>query len=141
MNIKPIDILLIEDNPGDVELVRAGFDDARIANRLTVINDGQRAVDFFDCDNIMPDLVLLDINLPKVNGLDVLHKIRSSPVSRKTPVVVLTSSDAEMDIAQSYAEHANCFISKPVDFDKFMDVVKSIEDFWLTVVKLPPSLA
>lgn len=133
----PINILLVEDNPGDVELVRAGFEEASLAIDIQVISDGQAAVEFFDSDAAMPDLVLLDINLPKVSGIDVLKKIRNTARSQQIPVVILTSSDAELDIVRSYVEHANSFISKPVDFDKFMQVVKSIEDFWLTVVKLP----
>lgn len=136
-SVTPINILLVEDNPGDVELVRAGFEEASLAIDITVISDGQAAVEFFDDAADMPDLVLLDINLPKVSGIDVLKKIRSTPRSQQIPVVILTSSDAELDIVRSYVEHANSFISKPVDFDKFMQVVKSIEDFWLTVVKLP----
>lgn len=137
---KPIDILLVEDNPGDVELVRAGFEEASLLIEIRVISDGQTAMEFFTAkDSVMPDLVLLDINLPKVSGIEVLKKIKSTAYSCQIPVVVLTSSDAEIDIVRSYAEHANSFISKPVDFDKFMKVIRSIEDFWLTVVKLPGS--
>lgn len=133
----PIKVLLIEDNPGDIELVRAGFEDASLLIEMQVISDGQEAFDYFEQDNQTPDIVLLDINLPKVSGIEILKKIRNSH-AESIPVVMLTSSDAEIDIARSYAEHANSFISKPVDFDKFLGVIKSIEDFWLTIVKLPP---
>ncbi|VAW81782.1 hypothetical protein MNBD_GAMMA13-835 [hydrothermal vent metagenome] len=135
--IAPIIILLIEDNPGDIELVRVGFHEARIANRLDVISDGQEAIEFFCNANTMPDLVLLDINLPKVKGIEILKQIRSMDVSKNIPVIMLTSSDAEADVIGSYAGHANSFITKPVDVDKFLDVVTSIEEFWLSVVKLP----
>lgn len=135
----PLHVLMIEDNPGDIELVRAGFEVATLPIELQVITDGQEGHDYFNSDNPMPDIVLLDINLPKVSGIEILKKIRATACSENIPVVMLTSSDAEIDIARSYAEHANSFISKPVDFEKFMTVVKSIEDFWLTVVKLPKS--
>jgi len=132
-----IDILLIEDNPGDVELIKAGFEEARIGNMLRVISDGQEAVEFFNGDTDIPDLVLLDINLPKVNGIEVLKVIRGSQRSLSVPVIMLTSSERESDILESYREHVNSFISKPVDFDKFIKVIQSIESFWLDVVRLP----
>lgn len=140
MNIVPIEILLIEDNPGDIELVRAGFEEARVANHIQVISDGQQALDFFEQDNGLPDIILLDINLPKVDGLEILEKIRSTEHCKDIPVVMLTSSEDDADINKSYAEKANSYITKPVGFDEFLDVIKSIEDFWLTVVKLPKSI-
>ncbi len=132
-----IDILLIEDNPGDIELIKAGFDEARMAISLNVISDGEEAINFFDGDEKLPDLVLLDINLPKVSGFEVLKAIRSNDASSNIPVVVLTSSESESDVTNSYKGHANSFITKPVDINKFLEVMKSIENFWLTIVKLP----
>lgn len=137
MSALPIEILLIEDNPGDIELTRVGFEDARVANNLSVIDDGQKALEFFERGEDFPDIVLLDLNLPKVDGLEILQKIRSCTMSKDIPVIMLTSSDAESDIKKCYAEKANSYITKPVDFDKFYQVIKSLELFWLTVVKLP----
>ncbi|WP_211252314.1 response regulator [Marinobacterium jannaschii] len=137
MEVRPIEILLVEDNPGDIELVKAGFDEARVANNIVVIGDGQDALDFFDQAETLPDIVLLDINLPKVDGIEVLHKIKSQPRTRSVPVIILTSSEAEIDISRSYTENANSYITKPVDFEKFIEAIRSLEDFWLSVVKLP----
>ncbi len=137
MEVQPIDILLIEDNPGDIELVRAAFEEARAYNHLTVINDGQEAVEFFEKGEAAPDLILLDINLPKVNGFEVLQKIRATQKGINVPVVILSSSEIELDINRSYSQYTDHFITKPVDFDKFIAVVKSIGKFWLSVVKLP----
>jgi len=139
MSIIPIEILLIEDNPGDIELTRIGFEEARVANNLSVIKDGQQAIDFFEQGNDLPDIVLLDINLPKVNGFEILEKIRSLEYSENIPVIMLTSSGADEDINKSYSAKANSYIIKPVDFDKFYKVIKSLEQFWLTVVKFPRS--
>lgn len=139
MNVQSVDILLIEDNPGDIELVKAGFEAARVANEIRVISDGQEAIDFFELQKDLPDIVLLDINLPKANGIEVLKVLRGLPASKDLPVIILTSSEAEDDITQSYSEHANSYVSKPVDFDKFMEAIRSLEKFWLTVVKLPHS--
>ncbi len=144
MSLEAIKILLIEDNPGDIELLRIGFEDAKISNEISTISDGEEAIAYFEqCGNddfaSRPDIVLLDINLPKVDGFEILHKIRSTPNCKNLPVIMLTSSEASADIARGYAEQANCFLSKPVEFDKFLDVVKSLENFWLTVVKLPTS--
>ena len=137
MSLKPIKILLIEDNPGDIELVKIGLEEARMANEITVFDDGQVALDFFEQGEDLPDIILLDINLPKVDGFEILRKIRTMEASKNIPVVMLTSSEAEVDITRGYAEHVNCFVSKPVDGDKFLNVVRSLESFWLAVVKLP----
>ncbi len=135
----PIEILLIEDNLGDIELTRVGFEEARVSNNLTVIKDGQEAIDFFEQGDNLPDIVLLDINLPKVDGFEILRKIRSLEYSKNIPVIMLTSSEADMDINKCYSERANSYITKPVDFDKFYQSIRLLEEFWLTVVKLPQS--
>jgi len=137
MNLEPIKILLIEDNPGDVELVKIGFQEAKVANEIQVITDGQTAIDFFENDNDMPDVVLLDINLPKIDGFEILKFIRTKSIVPNLPVIILTSSETEFDINKSYASNANSFVSKPVDFDKFSQAIKSLGNFWLSVVKLP----
>lgn len=139
---KAVDILLVEDNPGDVELIRESLSEGKMRNEMHVVEDGIDAMKFLHKQGKYgeapcPDLVLLDLNLPKKSGREVLQEIKSDPQLKFIPVVVLTSSKAEEDIVKSYNLHANCYITKPVDFDQFMQVVKSIEDFWLTVVKLP----
>lgn len=139
---RPVEILLVEDNPADVRLTREILADGRIANRLHVVTDGEQAVEFVRgigvfADRTPPDLILLDLNLPRRDGLDVLASLKGDPDLRAIPIVVLTSSKAESDMVQSYALHANCYISKPVDLSQFMDVVRSIEDFWLCIVRLP----
>ena len=138
----PIEILLVEDNPGDVELTREGLAEGRVHNRLWVAEDGEQALDFLygrgrfaGCPR--PDLVLLDLNLPRLKGTEVLRVVKADADLRTIPVVVLTSSQAEEDIARSYALHANCYVAKPVDFVQFSRVVRSVEDFWFTIVKLP----
>jgi CheY-like chemotaxis protein len=140
---RPIEILLIEDNPADVRLTKEMLKDARIANRLTVAGTGAEAVDFLlnQGPNDLrprPDLVLLDLNLPGMTGQEVLGRIKTNPNLRRIPVVVLTSSRAEQDVIRSYDLHANAYVVKPVDLMQFIDVVRSIEEFWLAVVKLPP---
>ena len=134
-----INILLIEDNPGDIELVKEGFRLARVTNDIKVIMDGQKAWDFFDQvkREDLPDIVLLDINLPKVDGIEILQKIRSTEISQNIPVIMLTSSEADEDITRSYTEKVNSYVTKPVDFAKFLTVIQSMENFWLSVVKLP----
>ena len=141
-HIKPIEILLVEDNPGDVRLTREALRENKVNNNLHVAVDGVDALDFLFrrgkyVDAPHPDLVLLDLNLPKKNGREVLAEVKADPLLRRIPVVILTTSDAEQDIFASYDLHANCYITKPVDLDRFIDVVKSIEGFWLCVVKLP----
>ena len=137
-----IEILLVEDNPGDVELTREAFYDAKMDNRISVVRDGIQALEYLRRTGIYaqaprPDIVLLDLNLPRKGGLEVLSELKADPDLRSIPIVVLTTSRDEEDIARSYHAHANCYISKPVDFDKFMGVVRSLESFWLTVVRLP----
>jgi two-component system, chemotaxis family, response regulator Rcp1 len=138
----PITILLVEDNPGDVDLTKEALQEAKVRNRLNVVDDGAKAVDFLFkrgeyADAPRPDIILLDLNLPKKDGRQVLKEIKADPQLAEIPVVILTTSQAEEDIIRSYQLHANCYITKPVDFKQFMHVVKSIEEFWLTVVKLP----
>lgn len=140
----PIEILLVEDNPADIRLTEEGLREGKIANNLYAVMDGGAALDFLfkrgDYENaVTPDLILLDLNLPGVDGREVLKTIKNDEHLRVIPVVVMTSSEAETDVVKSYSSHANCYISKPVDFDGFVDVVKSIEKFWFTVVKLPSS--
>ncbi len=139
---EPVHILLVEDNPGDVQLTEEALLEAKVMNRLSVVGDGIEALAFLNReapygDAPRPDLILLDLNLPRKDGREVLATIKQDPKLRAIPVVVLTSSRAEEDIVRTYNLNANCYISKPVDFEQFMRVIKSIEDFWLTVVKLP----
>ena len=143
-SFEPISILLVEDNPGDVRLTQEVFKEAKMGNRLLVVYDGEEALSFLKktgkyANAPRPDLVLLDLNLPKRNGLEVLAEIKADENLRRIPVVMLTMSKNEQDILKSYDLHANCFITKPVDLDQFLSVVRAIEDFWLTVVKLPKS--
>lgn len=144
MESNPIEILLVEDNEGDVGLVEEVFEDARIRNIIHVAEDGEEAMQFLNKiapfeDASTPDLILLDLNLPGKDGREVLEEIKTDDKFKAIPVVVLTTSKAEEDIIKSYDLHANSFITKPVDFDQFIRVVKSIEDFWLEVVRLPNS--
>ena len=137
-----IEILLVEDNPGDVELTREAFHDAKMNNHISVVRDGIEALEYLRRKGIYaaatrPDIVLLDLNLPRKSGLEVLAELKADPDLRSIPIVVLTTSRDEEDIARSYHDHANCYISKPVDFEQFMGVVRSLESFWLTVVRLP----
>jgi chemotaxis family two-component system response regulator Rcp1 len=140
---RPIDILLVEDNPGDVRLTREALHEAKMANNLHVAADGVEALEFLRSangrDRPRPDLILLDLNLPRKSGREVLEEVKSDPDLHRIPVVVLTTSEAEEDIERSYELHANAYIRKPVDFGAFIDVVRAIEDFWFSVVKLPPS--
>ena len=140
---KPIEILLVEDNPGDVDLTREALTESKVSNNLSVVEDGEQAMDYLLQQGdyttaIRPDLVLLDLNLPRKGGREVLDEIKNHSSLRMIPVVVLTTSRAEEDVVRTYQQHANCYITKPVDLDKFISVVKAIEDFWFTVVKLPP---
>ena len=139
---RPVEILLVEDNPGDVRLTQEALKEAKILNNLSVIMDGVEAVNFLRRkdkyrDAPRPDLILLDLNLPKKDGREVLEEIKSDLNLKRIPVVVLSVSKATEDITKSYNLHANCYITKPVDLDQFIRVVKSIEEFWLTIVKLP----
>jgi two-component system, chemotaxis family, response regulator Rcp1 len=139
---QPIEILLVEDNPGDVDLTREALEDAKVRNRLYVVDDGAKAVDFLYkqgayADAPRPGLILLDLNLPKKDGRQVLAEIKADPELSEIPVVILTTSEADEDILRAYRLHANCYVTKPVDFRQFLHVIKAIEDFWLTVVKLP----
>ncbi len=141
-NGNPVEILLVEDNPGDVRLTQEALKEAKVRNNLYVVGDGEKALAFLHQegefkDAPRPDIILLDLNLPKKNGQEVLAEIKSDPSLRRIPVVILTTSKAEEDILRSYDLHANCYITKPVDFEQFIKVVQSIEEFWLTVVKLP----
>ncbi|MEJ2143222.1 MAG: response regulator [Gammaproteobacteria bacterium] len=137
-----IRILLVEDNPGDVRLTREALKEAKVNNQLFVVEDGVEAMAFLRnegeyADTPRPDLILLDLNLPKKDGREVLEEIKHDSELKRIPVVVLTTSRAEEDILKSYNLHANCYVTKPVDLDQFINIVKSIEDFWLTIVRLP----
>jgi len=139
---KPIDILLVEDNPGDVRLAREALKESKVRNRLFVVEDGVQAMSFLrregdHTEAPRPDLVLLDLNLPRKSGREVLAEIKTDENLKHIPVVVLTVSRAEEDVMRCYSNYANCYIIKPLDFTQFMKVTKSIEDFWLTIVKLP----
>jgi chemotaxis family two-component system response regulator Rcp1 len=137
-----IEILLVEDNPGDVRLTIEALKEAKVLNSLSVASDGVEALDFLHRrgryrDARRPDLIFLDLNLPRKDGREVLAEIKQDTSLRRIPVVVLTTSQAEQDVLRSYDLHANCYITKPLDLDQFMDVIHSIEGFWLTIVKLP----
>jgi CheY-like chemotaxis protein len=139
----PADILLVEDNPGDVRLTEEAFKEGQISNTLHVTTDGVEALDFLHqrgeyVDAPRPDIVLLDLNLPRKDGDEVLEEIRADPDLTHLPVIILTSSSAEEDIVQSYELQANAYLTKPVDPEEFVDVVKSFQQFWLSVVRLPP---
>jgi chemotaxis family two-component system response regulator Rcp1 len=142
---KPIEILLIEDSPSDAALTIEALKAGKIANRLSHVEDGVEAMDFLRrrgkyADAARPDLIMLDLNLPRMDGRDVLAQIKNDPDLKIIPIIVLTTSRSDKDILQSYQLNANCYITKPVDFDHFIEVVKSIENFWLTVVTLPAKI-
>ena len=146
MNGKPIEILLVEDNAADVRLTEEALKEGKVRNHLHVARDGMEALEFLRRqgkfkDATRPDLVLLDLNLPRRDGREVLADIKNDPDLKMIPVVVLTTSSAEADILKSYKLHANCYITKPVDLEQFVNVVRSIDDFWLTVVRLPSERA
>jgi CheY-like chemotaxis protein len=139
----PIEVLLVEDDPGDVLMTREAFEEHKVRNRLTVVSDGMDALAYLRgeepyTDAVRPDLVLLDLNLPKRDGREVLAEIKNDESLRQIPVVVLTTSQAEEDVLRSYQLHANAYVTKPVDFEQFIDVVRRIDDFFVSVVKLPP---
>ncbi len=140
--VVPIEILLVEDNPADVRLTREALKEEKLTNNLSVVSDGIEAMAFLRREGPYagarrPDLILLDLNLPRKDGREVLEEVKSDPDFKVIPVVVLTSSKAEEDIVRSYRLHANCYISKPVDLSQFLEVVRSIQEFWLTIVRLP----
>jgi CheY-like chemotaxis protein len=137
-----INVLLVEDDPGDVLITREAFAENKVRNRLSVVSDGVNALQFLRreagyADAPRPDLILLDLNLPRMDGHEVLAKIKSDSELQRIPVVVLTTSDAEEDVLRSYDLHANAYVTKPVDFERFLGVVRQIDDFFVTVVKLP----
>lgn len=139
---RPVNILLVEDNPGDVRLTQEAFKEGNLSVNLDVVMDGVEALDYLKkqgkyADKLTPDLVLLDLNLPKRDGREVLEVIKLDPELRRMPVVVLTTSNAEQDIQKSYNLYVNCYINKPVDFDKFFQIIKQIEEFWLKTAVLP----
>lgn len=140
---RPIDILLVEDSMEDARLTQEAFKEARILNNLYLVRDGEEALHFLRKEKQYgtvprPDIILLDLNLPRMNGDEVLAHIKQDPALRRIPVVILTTSRSHDDIARSYDLHANCYLNKPVDLEQFIEVVRSIESFWLTFVKLPP---
>jgi chemotaxis family two-component system response regulator Rcp1 len=142
-NGKLIEILLVEDNPGDVRLTLEAFREGKVRNKINVVNDGIEALAYLRkegkyADVSRPDVILLDLNLPRKDGREVLEEIKKDPNLSRIPVVILTTSQAEQDVLQTYNLHANCYITKPVDLEQFTMVVKSIDTFWLNVVKLPP---
>lgn len=143
MRTKSISILLVEDNEGDILLTTEAFEDGKISNQLIVARDGQEAVDLLvghienDQIALLPDLILLDVNLPRLNGHEVLTFIKNHSKLMHIPVIMLTTSSAESDILKSYQNHANCFITKPVEITEFMQAINTIENYWLTIVKLP----
>ena len=140
---RPIDILLVEDNPADARLTIEALKDGKVHNNITVLEDGVEAMAYLKNEGkyagaVRPDVIILDLNLPKKDGREVLAEVKGDPSLKTIPVVIMTVSKAEEDILKSYSLHANCYVTKPVDFTQFMKVVKTIEDFWLTIVKLPP---
>ena len=139
---KPVEILLIEDNPGDARLAREALRDAKVRNNLSWVTDGVEGLAYLRQEgkysqSVRPDLILLDLNLPRKDGREVLSEIKVDEKLRRIPVVILTTSQAEEDVLRAYHLNANCYITKPVDLEQFMKVVKTIEEFWLTIVKLP----
>lgn len=144
MNIvgRPAEILLVEDNPGDVRLARESLKECKLLNNLSVVGDGVEAMAFLrkngkHANATRPDLILLDLNLPKKDGREVLAEIKTDEELKRIPVVILTTSKAEEDILRTYGLHANCYITKPVDLDQFVKIVKSVHDFWFEIVRLP----
>ncbi len=140
--LRPAEVLLVEDNPGDARLTLEALKEGKVLNRVSVVPDGVEAMAFLRregpyADAPRPNLILLDLNLPKKDGREVLAEVKVDPDLKRIPVVILTTSRAEEDIARTYDLHANCYVTKPVDLDKFLEVVRSIEDFWLAIVQLP----
>jgi chemotaxis family two-component system response regulator Rcp1 len=142
-NAITVNILLVEDNQADADLAIEALKDAKVTVDLSVVDDGEKAINYLYqkgeyAQATRPDLILLDLNLPKLDGREVLAKIKSDPALMCLPVVVLTTSDSEQDVAKMYSQHANCYIKKPVDFDQFYNAITEVTDFWFNVVKLPP---
>jgi len=140
--VRPIEILLVEDNPGDADLAKEALDGGKFHNRLSIVGDGEAAMAFLRHEGVYadaphPDLILLDLNLPKKDGREVLAEIKADDQLKRIPVVILTTSSAEEDVLKTYNLHCNCYITKPIDVKQFFKVVKSIEDFWLSIVVLP----
>lgn len=136
---EPITILLVEDNPGDSRLIKEVFKDGKVANTLITAKDGVEALAILkDPSKELPDLILLDLNLPRKRGLDVLEEIKSDPALKRIPVIILTTSNDEKDILKSYDLHASAYLTKPVDLNEFITVIRNLENFWLTLVKYPP---
>ena len=140
---RPVDILLVEDNPGDVRLTKEALKDAKVLNEIYVAKDGVEAMEFLHRKGSfskvpLPDLILLDLNLPKKDGREVLAEIKEDPILKHIPVVVLTTSKADEDIIKTYNLHANAYITKPVDLNRFVEIIHTLEEFWFTIVKLPP---
>jgi CheY-like chemotaxis protein len=142
--VRPIEILLVEDNPGDADLAREALEGSKFHNILNVVDDGEKAMAYLRRDGLYtevsrPDLILLDLNIPKKDGRQVLAEIKEDDNLKRIPVVILTTSRAEEDVMKSYNLHCNCYITKPIDLNQFLSVVRSIEDFWLSIVVLPPN--
>ena len=142
---RPIDILLVEDNPGDARLTIEALKEAKVCYGLRVVEDGVQAMEFLHKEGAYgdaptPDLILLDLNLPRMSGQEVLAEIKEDPVLLSIPVIVLTTSEAEKDVLRAYTLHANCYVVKPVNFEQFLDSIKQIKEFWLSVVKLPSAV-
>ncbi len=140
--MKPVHILLIEDNDGDILLTKEALEEGRVINMISIVKDGQEAIEFLTgtgkfTSEQLPDLVLLDVNLPRKNGHEVLHYIKHNDKLKHIPVIMLTTSSSEIDILESYKNHANCYITKPVEVNDFINEVAKIEDFWINIVKLP----
>ncbi len=143
MKAKSIHLLLVEDNEGDIVLTTEALDEGKINNSLSVVRDGWEAIQYLEQkegyeEAQKPDLILLDINLPKINGHDVLKHIKNHDKLKHIPVIMLTTSSDETDVIKSYENHSNCYITKPVDINNFLEVISSIEDFWISIVQLPP---
>ena len=144
-DVRPVEILLVDDSPSDTALTREALEKGKIANNLNCVGDGVEALEYLRQQGryskaIRPDLIMLDLNMPRKDGREALKELKSDPSLKTIPVIVLTTSRAEQDILQSYQLNANCYITKPVDFKKFVEIIKSIEQFWLAVVSLPPTL-
>jgi len=144
-NIRPIEILLVDDNPGDIRLTQEALKESKVLNKIHVVEDGMETLEFLRKEGrfkneITPDIIFLDLNLPKRNGQEVLTEIKNDELLKKIPVVILTISMAEEDILKSYELHANCYITKTVDMNQFIKIVRSIENFWFSIVRLPPNI-